>query len=270
MDELKTALETGARGGSGQNTGTGKRAVRDIVLLASIGLAALVYGERGLWANAAAAALAFVAIRLVGAYRYDPGETAGVMTLRVIGAVAAAAALASLAHVAAALPIEALPAWAAIAGVLLTATHLGALVRIRSWRAQGRLTPNILVVGASSGIGLATAQLLHDGGATLYTASRHLSPELAALGTTHLTYDATQPVGSAFDTLPDVLHGLVYCPGSIKLRPFERVPVEDFRADFELNVLGAVQTLQGTITKWMTTHCSRAYSPSSRPIPDCL
>ncbi len=105
---------------------------------------------------------------------------------------------------------------------------------------------NILVVGASSGIGLATAQLLHDGGATLFTASRHLSPELAALGTTHLTYDATQPVGSAFDTLPDVLHGLVYCPGSIKLRPFERVPVEDFRADFELNVLGAVQTLQAT------------------------
>jgi 3-oxoacyl-[acyl-carrier protein] reductase len=95
---------------------------------------------------------------------------------------------------------------------------------------------NILVVGASSGIGLATAQLLHEGGATLFTASRHVSPELAALGTTHVAYDV----------LPDVLHGLVYCPGSIKLRPFERVPVEDFRADFELNVLGAVQALQAT------------------------
>lgn len=105
---------------------------------------------------------------------------------------------------------------------------------------------NILVVGASSGIGLATARLLHEGGATLYTASRHLSPELAALGTTHISYDATQPVGAAFDALPEVLHGLVYCPGSIKLRPFERVPVEDFRADFELNVLGAVQALQAT------------------------
>jgi 3-oxoacyl-[acyl-carrier protein] reductase len=105
---------------------------------------------------------------------------------------------------------------------------------------------NILLVGASSGIGLATAQLLHEGGATLFTASRHVSPELAALGTTHLTYDATQPVGAAFDALPEVLHGLVYCPGSIKLRPFERVPVEDFRADFELNVLGAVQALQAT------------------------
>jgi NAD(P)-dependent dehydrogenase (short-subunit alcohol dehydrogenase family) len=56
-------------------------------------------------------------------------------------------------------------------------------------------------------------------------------------------------VGTAFDALPDVLHGLVYCPGSIKLRPFERVPVEDFRADFELNVLGAVQVLQATIKR---------------------
>ena len=108
---------------------------------------------------------------------------------------------------------------------------------------------NILVVGASSGIGLATAQQLAAAGATLYTASRHLPAELAALGTTHITYDATQPVGTAFDQLPDVLHGLVYCPGSIKLRPFERVPVEDFRSDFELNVLGAVQALQATVKR---------------------
>jgi 3-oxoacyl-[acyl-carrier protein] reductase len=105
---------------------------------------------------------------------------------------------------------------------------------------------NIVIVGASSGIGLATTQLLHAGGATLFTASRHLAPELAALGTTHIVYDATQPVGTAFDALPEVLHGLVYCPGSIKLRPFERVPLDDFRADFELNVLGAVQALQAT------------------------
>ena len=108
---------------------------------------------------------------------------------------------------------------------------------------------NILVVGASSGIGLATARLLHAGGATLYTASRHLPAELSALTPTHFAYDATQPVGAALDGLPDVLHGLVYCPGSIKLRPFERVPVEDFQADFELNVLGAVRVLQACVKR---------------------
>ena len=108
---------------------------------------------------------------------------------------------------------------------------------------------NILIVGASSGIGLATATLLHGLGAHLYTASRHLSPELQALGTTHIAFDATQPVGTALDGLPEVLHGVAYCPGSIKLRPFERIPAEDFQADFDLNVLGAVRVLQACMKR---------------------
>ena len=108
---------------------------------------------------------------------------------------------------------------------------------------------NILVVGASSGIGLALARTLAQGGATVYTASRHHSPELAALATTYFAYDATQPVGTLLDGLPEVLHGLAYCPGSIKLRPFERVPAEDFRSDFELNVVGAVQVLQACVKR---------------------
>lgn len=108
---------------------------------------------------------------------------------------------------------------------------------------------NILLIGASSGIGLATARLLQQLRANLYTASRHLSPELAELGTTFTELDASQPIGAALDGLPEVLHGVVYCPGSIRLRPFERVPLEDFRADFELNVLGAVQVLQATMKR---------------------
>ncbi len=108
---------------------------------------------------------------------------------------------------------------------------------------------NILIVGASSGIGLATAQLLSGLGATLFTASRHLSPELEALNTNYLPYDATQPIGATFDALPDTLHGVVYCPGSIKLRPFERIPVEDFQGDFDINVLGAVRVLQATMKR---------------------
>ncbi|WBO85600.1 SDR family NAD(P)-dependent oxidoreductase [Hymenobacter yonginensis] len=108
---------------------------------------------------------------------------------------------------------------------------------------------NILIVGASSGIGLATARLLHGLGASLYTASRHQSAELAELSTTFLPLDVTQPFGTALDGLPEVLHGVVYCPGNIKLRPFERIPVEDFRGDFELNVLGAVQVLQASMKR---------------------
>ncbi|NVO30051.1 SDR family NAD(P)-dependent oxidoreductase [Hymenobacter lapidiphilus] len=108
---------------------------------------------------------------------------------------------------------------------------------------------NILIIGASSGIGLATAQLLRRLNANLYTASRTHSPELAELQTTFIELDVTQPLGTALDGLPEVLHGVVYCPGSIKLRPFERIPLADFQADFQLNVLGAVQVLQACMKR---------------------
>ncbi|UOR03488.1 SDR family oxidoreductase [Hymenobacter aerilatus] len=109
---------------------------------------------------------------------------------------------------------------------------------------------NILLVGASSGIGLATARLLHGMKANLYTASRHESAELAELGTTFLPLDVTAPFApTAFDALPDTLHGVAYCPGSIRLRPFERIAPADFRQDFELNVLGAVQVVQAVVKR---------------------
>jgi NAD(P)-dependent dehydrogenase (short-subunit alcohol dehydrogenase family) len=45
-------------------------------------------------------------------------------------------------------------------------------------------------------------------------------------------------------SIDEPLHGLVYCPGSINLKPFARIKPEEFRADFELNLVGAVNCLQ--------------------------
>ncbi len=108
-----------------------------------------------------------------------------------------------------------------------------------------------LLVGASSGIGLATAQRLALGGATLLTASRTLSPDLQAISAQHIAFDATQPGASETlaAALPDVLHGVAYFPGSIKLRPFERLTLDDFRTDYELNVLGAVSVLKAALPR---------------------
>lgn len=43
---------------------------------------------------------------------------------------------------------------------------------------------------------------------------------------------------------PEVVDGLVYAPGSINLKPFNRLSVDDFKNDFEINVLGAVKMIQ--------------------------
>jgi len=43
---------------------------------------------------------------------------------------------------------------------------------------------------------------------------------------------------------PDIVDGLVYAPGSINLKPFNRLTLEDFKNDFEINVLGAVKIIQ--------------------------
>lgn len=97
---------------------------------------------------------------------------------------------------------------------------------------------NILIIGASSGIGHALALQLQEQGATLFTAGR-TQPE--GIQSTHMTWDITQtPAVDALNQLPDTLHGLVYCPGTINLKPFQRLTLDDYRRDFELNVLGAV------------------------------
>lgn len=48
------------------------------------------------------------------------------------------------------------------------------------------------------------------------------------------------------DELPDLnnVDSLIYCPGSINLKPFSRFKIEEFQADFEINFLGAVKVIQ--------------------------
>lgn len=112
---------------------------------------------------------------------------------------------------------------------------------------------NILIVGGSSGIGLALLDLLaveHN----VFVANR-TSEALAGKNCTHIPYDVmSQELDISF--LPE-LHGFVYCPGSINLRPFKGLKPETFQADFDLNVMGAVRTLHAIGKNLQaTTHAS--------------
>ena len=103
---------------------------------------------------------------------------------------------------------------------------------------------NILIIGGSSGIGRALVDLLapeHN----IYVASRS-NESLANTGVTHISYDV---MNDALDlsNLPEQLDGFVYCPGSINLRPFRGLKPQTFQEDFNLNVLGAVRSIQAVL-----------------------
>ncbi|MFH6958724.1 SDR family NAD(P)-dependent oxidoreductase [Flavobacterium aquidurense] len=97
---------------------------------------------------------------------------------------------------------------------------------------------NILIIGGSKGIGSAVLlQQLETN--RVYNISRS-APELTHPNLTHFGLDVLQ------DVLPDLdeIDSLVYCPGSITLKPISNLSVDDFRKDFEINVIGAVKAIQ--------------------------
>ena len=116
---------------------------------------------------------------------------------------------------------------------------------------------NILLIGGSSGIGLATAKLLIESH-EVYIASRS-SDSLTGLDLHHLPFDVTTDDLSTLD-LPAELSGLVYCPGSINLRPFKGLKPEAFEADFQINVMGFVKSLQAVLSKLTTNSSVVLYS----------
>lgn len=100
---------------------------------------------------------------------------------------------------------------------------------------------NILVIGGSSGIGLELVRQIGES-CRVWVASRSPGP-LASMGVAHLPLDVTRP-DAQLTGLPDTLDGLVYCPGSVNLKPFKMLGVQNFQDDLEINFLGLVRILQ--------------------------
>jgi NAD(P)-dependent dehydrogenase (short-subunit alcohol dehydrogenase family) len=100
---------------------------------------------------------------------------------------------------------------------------------------------NLLLIGGSYGIGLAIAKELHQGN-RVFVASR-TNENLGDLNVTHLPFDA---LTDTIDTsqLPEVIDGLVYCPGSINLRPFRGLKIDAFESDMQINFISLVKVIQ--------------------------
>jgi len=97
---------------------------------------------------------------------------------------------------------------------------------------------NIIVIGGSKGIGKETINILLKEN-KVFNISR-TKPKVEHPNLTHYGCDILN------DELPELEHvdSLLYCPGSINLKPISRLSLEDFRGDFEINVLGAVKAIQ--------------------------
>ena len=105
---------------------------------------------------------------------------------------------------------------------------------------------NILIVGGSSGIGLELVKVLSENYHEIYVGSRTADTLVEIPGVHHIPMDVTAETLD-LETLPKTLQGLVYCPGTIVLKPFQRLTIDDFRNDFNINLLGAVKVIQGCI-----------------------
>ena len=94
----------------------------------------------------------------------------------------------------------------------------------------------LLVVGGSKGIGKA---IIHKSVNTREIHNLSRSP-IEEAGVQHHTIDILT------DDLPELmdLNSLVYCPGSINLKPISSLKIEDFRQDLEINLIGAVKTIK--------------------------
>lgn len=103
---------------------------------------------------------------------------------------------------------------------------------------------NYLIIGASSGIGKSIAQQLAKEN-TVFGTYRNTEAEQTPNINFH--YLDVLEDDLDFNFLPEELDGLVYCPGSINLKPFKRFSAKDFEDDFKLQVSGAVKCIQACL-----------------------
>ncbi len=105
---------------------------------------------------------------------------------------------------------------------------------------------NILLVGGSHGIGFEIAKALQNQ-FTIYVASR-TNDELGNLEVNYISFDATTDTFEESE-LPNELHGFVYCPGSINLKPFKMLSIDTFKEDMELNFFSLVKVVKTVMPK---------------------
>lgn len=101
-----------------------------------------------------------------------------------------------------------------------------------------------IVIGGSQGIGDGIVSRLVLESNEVINYSRNPSTRE---GVKNVFYDVLGDTEINFSDILGPIDGLVYCPGSINLKPFNRLNILDFEKDFQINVIGAVKVIQGLL-----------------------
>ena len=104
---------------------------------------------------------------------------------------------------------------------------------------------NILIIGGNSGIGLELVKNL-DGKANVFCASREPAA-VEGIQAYHKWDVTTEELDVSW--LPEELHGLVYCPGSIDLKPVSSLKLHHFEHDMQINFFGLVNVVKSVLGK---------------------
>ena len=102
---------------------------------------------------------------------------------------------------------------------------------------------SIFIVVGTGGIGSAVAEQLSSTGNIVHVLSRQESFGSNQKIQIHTIADITQE-STALPIIEGAVSGLIYCPGTINLRPFKALKQADFLHDLQVNYLGAIKCIQ--------------------------
>lgn len=105
---------------------------------------------------------------------------------------------------------------------------------------------NYLIIGGTKGIGGKLAEMFIKNGDNVYLISRSADESESTDQVKFLQLDVSENDIPA-EFLPEKLDGLVYCPGTINLKPFNRLSIKDFTDDWKVNFGGAVKSIQSAL-----------------------